>query len=501
MMDTDTALYLLLAVGLLLLNGFYVLAEFALVKVRATRIEELAREGDRRAMLARDMVARLDESLSVTQLGITFASLGLGWVGKPAFAGIIERLLDVPGWLSQSAGAATAATMAFIVITFLHVLIGELAPKSVAIRRAEWATLTIAWPMRWSNALFYFPMRVMNGASNAILRLLRLDVQHKEVAHTDQELRMLLSMAQSRGGLSLNRLLLLENIFDLGGQTVRDAMIPWSRVQTLPRTASHTEVLLQLSQHRYSRTPIVDPSTGLPGGYLLTKDMILLPSGDADWGRLIRPLRVVGADDNLELTMQQLQKDGANMAVVMKDGRPVGLITLEDILEEIVGSIEDEYPRLPRLFLKDAIGAGGIVLDLEAGGPEEAIRKLAAVVPRAHLPAGADIATLAIARERQISTHVYEGVAIPHARCPGLQKPIIVFGRSAAGIPFPAGSGPVHLIFLLITPLERPNLQVFCLAQIADVAASDFVRERLFRARSASELLEVITAADAAVTG
>ncbi|MEK6643703.1 MAG: hemolysin family protein, partial [Planctomycetota bacterium] len=371
-----TLVYLLGSIVLILLNGFFVLAEFALVKVRATRIEELARAGNRRALVAREMVAHLDNYLSATQLGITVASLGLGWIGEPAFAGLVNAVIGLPGWWSPATSHSLSVVVAFVIITFLHILIGELAPKSLAIRRPDQSTLAIAYPMRWAYFAFYLPMRVLNGASNWLLRRMGLEAGHHEVAHSEQELRMLLSTVPSSGEISLNRLLVLENIFDLGRQKVRDVMLQWQRVQYLSRTATREEVLRQIAEHRFSRWPVIDPLTSKPVGYLLAKDLID-PTG-SDWTRHIRPLRVVQPQDNLEATMLQLQREGANTAVVMSQGKPVGLIALEDILEEIVGRIEDEYPRLPKVFLKDALKAGGIVLDLVAQTPKEAICALAA---------------------------------------------------------------------------------------------------------------------------
>lgn len=494
-----TLAYLVIAVILLLLNGFFVLAEFALVKVRATRIEELSRQGDRRAKVAREMVARLDNYLSATQLGITIASLGLGWVGEEAFTEIIDTVLGLPGWWSHGTSRAIASVVAFGALTFLHILIGELAPKSLAIRRPEQSALWVAVPMRWAYRLFFLPMVLLNGASNLILRWIGLDAAHPEMAHTEQELRMLLVGADTTEGFSMNRVLMIENVFDLGRQHVRDAMIPWSRVLNVSRRATRAEVVRICAEHRFSRYPVVDPTSGIAEGYLLMKDLIV---DDSDWLRLIRPLRVVSPDDPLEVTLQRLQSDGANMAVVMQGTKPVGLITLEDILEEVVGRIEDEYPRLPRLYLKDALATGGVVLDLEAESPSAAIRRLAESIPSSALPAGVNVAELATARERQMPTDVGHGVAIPHARCPGLTKSLLVFGRLATPIAFSEKSPePVRLIFLLVSPLERPNLQVFFLAQLASVAQSEFVRERLCRVESAEEVIEVIAAADPAVTG
>jgi CBS domain containing-hemolysin-like protein/mannitol/fructose-specific phosphotransferase system IIA component (Ntr-type) len=498
-MDWMTPVYLLIALLLVFLNGFFVLAEFALVKVRATRIDELARQRKGRALVAREMVLHLDSYLAATQLGITVASLGLGWIGEPAFAGVVEAVLGLPRWWSPAVSHSASIAVAFLIITFLHILLGELAPKRLAIRRAEYITLAIAYPMLWAYRLFYLPMVVLNGASSLILRLIGLEARNPDVAHTEHELRILLSTAQTTSGFSLNRLLMLENIFDLGRQTVKDAMIPWSSVQHLSRSASREEVMRKLAEHRYSRWPVLDLATGRTTGYLLMRDFVALSPGDTDWARLARPLRTVGPHDNLEAIMQQLQKDGANMAVVLEGGRAVGLITLEDILEEIVGRIEDEYPRLPRLFLKEALTAGGVMLDLPARTPEEAIRALAALIPAQSLPPGVDVCALALARERQVITDVGHGVAIPHARCPGLARPLIVFGRSAEGILFDERSfEPAQLIFLVVTPAERPNVQVFLLEQLANVALSQIVRERLIRAQSQQEVFDIIAEADPA---
>jgi CBS domain containing-hemolysin-like protein len=497
-----TLVYILIALLLVLLNGLFVLAEFALVKVRATRLEELVRQGNRRAEVAQEMVEHLDRYLSTAQLGITVASLGLGWVGEPAFARLIDIVIGLPGWWTGATSKTISVVIAFLIITFLHLLLGEQAPKMLAIRRAELCVLAVAYPMRWAYRISYLPMVVLNGACNLVLRAIGLMRDEPEIKHSEQELRMLLTTAQTTRRFSLNRLLMLENIFDLGSQTVRDAMIPWPQVCSLLRTASVAEVLRMVAEKRFSRWPVIDPASGAPVGYLLTKDLIVQMQAQVDWTSLIRPLRAVAPGDGLEPVMQLLQSVGANMAVVMDGTRLVGLITLEDILEEIVGRIEDEYPRQPRLFLKDALAAGGVVLDLDAATPEQAIRTLAALIPPENLPPGVDVAARALERERQMPTDVGHGVAIPHARIPGLAKPVLVFGGTKEGVLFSdLLSEPVRLIFLLVTPVERPNLQVFFLAQLASVAESELVRERMMRAQSPQELLEIIAAADPAITG
>ncbi|MFM2093379.1 MAG: Hemolysin [Planctomycetota bacterium] len=498
--DWTTPIALVAALVLVFVNGFFVLAEFAIVKVRATRIEELVRSGHPRAQLAKHVITHLDAYLSATQLGVTMASLGLGWVAEPAFARIVNAAVGNLGW-SSTTRHTISAIVAFGIITFLHILVGELAPKCMAIREPERYTLALAWPLQWIYRIFYVPMWLLNGAANTLLRWLGIDSGNVEKAHTEQELRVLLSTAQTTGGFTLNRLLILENIFDLGTQTVREAMIPWANVHYVSRSASLPQILRTITETRFSRYPVVETS-GLPRTYLLMKDLIVQQSGEQDWTRILRPLPQVKPDESLEATMQRLQGDGTNMAVVVENNKPVGIITLEDILEEVVGRIEDEYPRLPRLYLKDALADGGVILHLQAETADEAIEELAKTIPTDRLPDGADVLSLALARERQMPTDVGRGVAIPHARCPGLAKSILVLGRSEGGLVFNAQTGDrVRLVFLLITPAERPQTQVFFLTQLASIAQSEFVRERLVRAQSAEEIVQIIAAADPAVTG
>lgn len=495
-----TPIFLVVALVLVLLNGFFVLMEFAIVKVRGSRIEELVRQGDPRALLAKPILARLDSYLSATQLGITMASLALGWVGEPAFAALVSWVFGALHW-SSTTSRTLSAVAAFAIITFLHILLGEVAPKSLAIRQPEMVTLAMARPLRWIYGLFYLPMIFLNGASNLILKVLGLETQTHDVAHSEEELRVLLSTAQTSGGFSLNRMLILENIFDLGEQTVREAMIPWPQVHYVSRQATRAQIMRTVTETRYSRYPVLEGAAP-PREYLLLKDLIVQPTDENDWTRVLRPLPTVRPDENLEIVMQKLQADGANMAVVVEGNKSVGIITLEDILEEVVGRIEDEYPRLPRLYLKDALFLGGVVLDMQAHDAESAIRELTATIPPQNLPKDSNVTDLAIARERQLTTDVGAGVAIPHARCPNLAKAIMVVGRSAEGIVFNKTTGDrVRLVFLLVTPAERPQIQVFFLSQLANVAASELVRERLGRAADVHEVIEIIEAADPAVTG
>ncbi len=287
--------------------------------------------------------------------------------------------------------------------------------------------------------------------------------------------------------------LIRENISNLRGISVRTVMVPWTRVHRLSKAASHEDVLHEVAKQRFSRWPVVDPRTDRPLGYLLTKDLVAEARSAADWTKLLRPLRSVRPDDDIESTLIDMQREGTTVCVVEDAGNPVGLITVEDIVEQVVGRIEDEYPRHPQRSLREGLEAGAIVLDLAAQSKEEAIAELAAALPSDMLPASADIAGLALSREREISTDVGFGVAIPHARCPNLVSPLLAFGRSRDGVIFGSRSTePIRLIFLLVTPAAQPDLQVSLLGRVASVVGTSSVRQRLQSAGTAAEVIAII---------
>ncbi len=206
-----------LALLLVALNAFFVLAEFAIVKVRSTRMAQLAEQGDRRAKAAEEILARLDAYLSATQIGITLASLGLGSIGQPAFAGLFGRLFDWPGWLSHTAATGLAAVLAFALITFLHIFAGELAPRFIAISRPEASTLLVARPLKVYARIMRVPMELFHDAARGLLKAIGMPISSEtEVTYTEEEMRSILGASQERGGFSFHHLLLLENAFDFG---------------------------------------------------------------------------------------------------------------------------------------------------------------------------------------------------------------------------------------------------------------------------------------------
>lgn len=289
--------------------------------------------------------------------------------------------------------------------------------------------------------------------------------------------------------------LIIENVANIRSQRVRSVMAPWARVRWLPLSAERDAVLAEVSQAQFSRWPIVDEHRGRPAGYLLTKDLIARASSP-DWSSLVRPLKSIRPDDTIEAVLARMQDEGDSMYLVEDGDRPVGIVTLEDILEQVVGQIEDEYPHEPPVSLTDALAGGGIVLELVARSGAEAIRELAGVIPAEALPAETtreQLIGLALEREAQVSTDLGNGVAVPHARCPGLTRAVVVLGRSREGIVFsPESSGSVHLVFLLITPSEQPEAQLGLLQKLARICREPAAREALNQAASPGDVLSLL---------
>lgn len=292
--------------------------------------------------------------------------------------------------------------------------------------------------------------------------------------------------------------LILDNVTTLRGRPIRNIMVPWTRVWRLSNSADLDEVRRQLREQHFSRWPVVDAQSGQPVGYLLTKDLIGHNADGPAWTSLIRPLHALWAGDDIESTLLYFQRDGATICLVRDRDSPVGIVTIEDILEQVVGRIEDEYPQHPKIVLRDLVLTDDALLRLTSQTAEQAIVEMAAGIPARLVPPNAKIAELAIAREQEMSTNVGMGVAIPHARCPRLASPLVVFGRSPNGVVF---GGPlserVQLLFLLVTPAEQPDLQVHLLSQIARLAGNRETLRRLRELESAAELRAILTAADA----
>jgi CBS domain containing-hemolysin-like protein len=492
--------YLLLAALLLLLNAFFVLAEFAVVKIRPSRLEQMEDEGRRGARLARHIQSRMDEYLSVCQVGITFTSIGLGFVGEPAFA---QMILSVTG-LSTKTAHTVAITLSYLLVSFLHILLGELVPKSLAIRRPEGAVLFTSRPLAFFRWLLHLPILVLNGSANLILSALGVSVKQRESEHSEEELKILLSQSQSVGLMSFRRLLLLENIFDLADVRVRDAMRGRDAVKVLRLGVPWEENFKVIRDSRLSRLPLVD-GADLPLGIVHIKDLVYEGPermASADLRKIARPFLSAAEDAPLETLLGEMQKQRTHLAIVKNaEGRWTGIVALEDVLEEIVGDIEDEFETEPPISLGDALSPGRVVLEVDASGIEEAIGQIFGRIGAGELPGPPErIVKAVLDRERAMSTYLGNGLAIPHARIERMEKPLLLFGRSAAGVPVKGREEKAHFLFVLLTPTGNPRAQVRLLARICGLMGSEYLVDRLKEAASPAAVVEAVRAAEPMAT-
>ncbi len=331
------------------LNGFFVAAEFAIVKVRDTQLAPLAGRGNRRAKIARIIVKNLDASLSATQLGITLASLGLGWFAEPIFAHLLEPVLARAGVESADLKHKISMVVGLSVITFLHVVAGELAPKSLAIQRPLPTTIWAAAPLMWFYRLSYPFIWTLNHTANWLLRRFGIHpVSESELVHSEEELRLIFAATQEHaGGSALGRLIVL-NALDLRQRIARDVMRPRHEIEVLDTAASMDECLAVAEKTRYSRFPLCeDGDIDRCIGVVHLKDLYgqrNRAASGADLKPFARRLVYVPETSRLETVLRLLLDRKVHMAIVVDEfGGTVGMVTLENILEELVGQIQDEF--------------------------------------------------------------------------------------------------------------------------------------------------------------
>jgi CBS domain containing-hemolysin-like protein len=347
--DSGTILgYLTRLVAVLLLvlaNGFFVAAEFALVGVRRPRIETLAAGGSRRARRLLGLLDQLNAYLSASQLGITLASLALGWIGEPAIA----RLLEAPlaGRVSDSARHAIAFALGFTIITTLHIVLGEQAPKLLGLERAERVALAIAWPMQTFYRLFRWPIRALDWASAHAVRLVGL---HPTAAHasiyTEEELRHVIELSHKGGELEANRRALLSRTLEFSNLTARYAMIPRTEVEAVSDAMSLEEIVARIRESGYSRIPVYHETLDNIIGIVYSKEILTFWDDRAGFSlaSIMHPANFVPDTMRLDAVLRRMQEERFHFAVVTDEhGGMEGIITLEDLLEEIVGEIQDEF--------------------------------------------------------------------------------------------------------------------------------------------------------------
>ncbi len=350
-----------LAFVLIVLNGFFVAAEFALVKVRPTQIEPHTGPGRRAGNVAAHMIKHLDAYLSATQLGITLTSLALGWIGEPAFTWIVTPAITaITGGANPALVHTAGVTLAFLIITILHIVLGELAPKSIAIRKSEKTTLFVAWPLFAFYKVTYPAIWLLNLSANALLKGVGIQpVSEGELAHDEAELRLLLSGPQA-GDLSIQKRELLDNIFELSHRVARQIMVPRGDVIYLSTERSLEENLRIARRSGHTRFPLCKGDLDHPIAIVHIKDIFRADRPIANIQDIARPIVFVPETLELDRLLKRMRAEKFHLAAVMDEyGGVSGVVTLENVIEEIVGEIQDEFDREPA-ELEGLAGSDGV---------------------------------------------------------------------------------------------------------------------------------------------
>jgi CBS domain containing-hemolysin-like protein len=340
------ALGIFLTILLVALNGFFVAAEFALVKVRTSQIEMRVQAGSRLALIAKSILGNLDAYLSACQLGITLASLALGWIGESVTAQIVLgtfEALHIP--LEPAIAHGIATPIAFVSITAMHIVLGEQAPKWFAIQRPEPVTVGVALPLKLFYVVFKPFIVALNYVSNGLLKALGIDARHEEI-HSVEELQYLLQRGKETGAIESSDHELIKNVFTLSERTAKQIMVSRTRMTAIEVTTPVDELLAKVIEEGFSRLPVYRETLDNIIGIVYTKDLLTLAQHPEliVLQDIVRPAYFVHEMKSVRALLREFQQRRIHVAIVIDDfGGTAGMITLEDILEEIVGDIQDEY--------------------------------------------------------------------------------------------------------------------------------------------------------------
>ena len=334
---------------LIAMNGFFVAAEFCCVKMRPSRLETLIQEGNKRAVYAKKLTDELDEALSVTQLGITLASLGLGWVGEPFVAELILPITQYFGF-GETLGHTISFALAFTLITSFHIILGELTPKSMAIANSEKILLSIALPMLIFWKVMYPFVIMLNVTANFVSHHLGLqNVGEGEIAHNPKEIRLLMEESHKQGLVDDTEVDFVDNVFDFTELSVREIMVPRTDMVCLYLDKTFEENLATIKEEEMTRYPICNEDKDHIIGFLHVKDLItrklsFTKQSNPNLSKLARKVFFVPESMNVSVLLKMMQKNRLQLAIVVDEyGGTAGMVTIEDIIEEIVGDIQDEF--------------------------------------------------------------------------------------------------------------------------------------------------------------
>lgn len=365
-MESDSYLLNLFMIALLIgLSAFFVAVEFAVVRLRGSRVDQLIAEGKSNARAVKQVLANLDGYLSACQLGITITSLGLGWLGEPTVEKILHPVFESLH-LHESLTGLLSFLIAFVIITFLHVVIGELAPKTIAIRKTEAVALLTARPIIWFNKVMYPFIWVLNGSANQLVKLFGIKpASEHEEAHSEEELQIIINESFESGKINQAEYGYVSRIFAFDNMLAKDIMVPRTDMICLYANKTREENLAIIKEQQYTRFPVVEESKDNVIGIVNTKKFFLAYEDDEelDVTTLIQPVMAVSEVIPVNALLKRMQKEGTHIAILIDEyGGTSGMVTIEDILEEIVGEIRDEFDMKeePEILVK---GEGHLVLD------------------------------------------------------------------------------------------------------------------------------------------
>lgn len=353
---------------LIVLTAFFVASEFAIIRVRVTRVNQLIEEKKPGAMAVKKVVTHLDEYLSACQLGITIAALGLGWLGEESIEGLLEPIFELLP-LNDSVENVLSFAIAFTIITFLNVVVGELAPKTIAIQKAETISLLVCQPLIWFYKLLFPFIWLLNSSSRLLIRFFGLEPASEiDVAHSEEELRMILSESYKSGEINQSEYKYVNNIFEFDNRIAKEIMVPRTEMVTLEKNSTLEEILRTVQEEGYTRYPVIDRDKDNIIGIINIKELLtdcLLNKCESNRPieKYLKKVKYVMESYPIQNLLVMMQKERAHMVILSDEyGGTAGLVTVEDIIEEIVGEIRDEFDE-DELPLIQTIDSDHYILD------------------------------------------------------------------------------------------------------------------------------------------
>jgi CBS domain containing-hemolysin-like protein len=354
-MDTSALVAFGVTLALVLANGFFVAAEYAFVRIRKTQLDELVQRGSARAKLAANVVEHLDQYISASQLGITLCSLAIGWIGEPAVAALLEPVF---GWLPESLLHLLSFAIAFGLITYLHIVVGELAPKYLAIQRALGLALWCVYPLHLFYRVMYPFIALVNKSANAILRIAGIRPGDELNVHSEEELKMLVAVSTRKGVLQESERVIVGRAMEFADRIVRQVMVPRTEIVAVSDDTPVAEILVTARQHRFSRFPVYQEDLDHIIGIVHVKDLVGVDKDNRARARdVMRKVPVMPETMRLDQALAEFRRQRVQLAVVLDEfGGTAGLVTLEDVIEQLVGEVQDEFDREAPAFKEEAPG-------------------------------------------------------------------------------------------------------------------------------------------------